>query len=175
MLAGPNREDAIAWRLDLPGPRHANLGAYRIGTWLDDPAADLAHGVRLINAFIEERIRAKPEDWWFWVHKRWTDEVYAALGLPYIPPELRLGIGEIEAARAGTLPQVVELADIRGDFHMHCTWSDGRDTLEAMIAEWPPKSREALAALGWRVETIWECDLKEPASLEARLLELVAP
>jgi KDO2-lipid IV(A) lauroyltransferase len=46
----------------------------------DDPAADLAHGVRLINAFIEERIRARPEDWWFWVHKRWTDEVYAALG-----------------------------------------------------------------------------------------------
>jgi KDO2-lipid IV(A) lauroyltransferase len=46
----------------------------------DDPAADLAHGVRLINAFIEERIRAKPEDWWFWVHRRWADEVYAALG-----------------------------------------------------------------------------------------------
>jgi Kdo2-lipid IVA lauroyltransferase/acyltransferase len=46
----------------------------------DDPAADLAHGVRLINAFLEERIRARPEDWWFWVHRRWPDEVYAALG-----------------------------------------------------------------------------------------------
>jgi DNA polymerase (family 10) len=61
-------------------------------------------------------------------------EVYARLGLPYIPPELRLGIGEIEAARDGTLPAVVELGDLRGDFHMHCTWSDGRNTLEAMIA-----------------------------------------
>jgi DNA polymerase (family 10) len=61
-------------------------------------------------------------------------EVYARLGLPYIPPELRLGIGEIEAAREGTLPAIVELADVRGDFHMHCTWSDGRNTLEAMIA-----------------------------------------
>jgi DNA polymerase (family 10) len=61
-------------------------------------------------------------------------EVYERLGLPYIPPELRLGIGEIEAARDGTLPAVVELADVRGDFHMHCTWSDGRNTLEAMIA-----------------------------------------
>jgi DNA polymerase (family 10) len=61
-------------------------------------------------------------------------EVYARLGLPYIPPELRLGIGEIEAARDGTLPAIVELADVRGDFHMHCTWSDGRNTLEAMIA-----------------------------------------
>ena len=44
-----------------------------------DRAADLAHGARLINAFLEERIRARPEDWWFWVHKRWADEVYAAL------------------------------------------------------------------------------------------------
>jgi KDO2-lipid IV(A) lauroyltransferase len=45
-----------------------------------DRAADLASGARLINAFIEERIRARPEDWWFWVHKRWADQVYAALG-----------------------------------------------------------------------------------------------
>jgi DNA polymerase (family 10) len=65
---------------------------------------------------------------------RTEEEVYARLGLPYIPPELRLGIGEIEAARDGTLPTVVELGDVRGDFHMHCTWSDGRNTLEAMIA-----------------------------------------
>lgn len=61
-------------------------------------------------------------------------EVYARIGLPYIPPELRLGIGEIEAARDGTLPAVVGLGDLRGDFHMHCTWSDGRNTLETMIA-----------------------------------------
>jgi KDO2-lipid IV(A) lauroyltransferase len=46
----------------------------------DDPAADLAHGVRLINAFLEERVRARPEEWWCWVHRRWADEVYAALG-----------------------------------------------------------------------------------------------
>ena len=46
----------------------------------DDPTADLAKGVRLLNAFLEERIRARPEEWWFWVHKRWPDEVYAALG-----------------------------------------------------------------------------------------------
>ncbi|MBC5811464.1 MAG: DNA polymerase/3'-5' exonuclease PolX [Candidatus Eremiobacteraeota bacterium] len=61
-------------------------------------------------------------------------EVYEALGLQYVPPEMRLGIGEIEAAAAGTLPDPVSEADLRGDFHMHCTWSDGRDTLEAMIA-----------------------------------------
>ncbi len=50
------------------------------------------------------------------------------------PPEMRLGIGEIDAALDGTLPEPVELGDLRGDFHMHCTWSDGADTLEAMIA-----------------------------------------
>jgi DNA polymerase (family 10) len=66
---------------------------------------------------------------------RTEEEVYAALGLPYIAPELRLGIGEIDAARDGTLPKLVELADLRGDFHMHCTWSDGRNALEAMVAE----------------------------------------
>jgi DNA polymerase (family 10) len=47
---------------------------------------------------------------------------------------LRLGVGEIEAARAGTLPDVVALADLRGDFHMHTTWSDGNDALDTMIA-----------------------------------------
>ena len=61
-------------------------------------------------------------------------DVYARVGLEYIPPEMRLGTGEIEAARTGTLPRVVDLDDLQGDFHMHCTWSDGADTLETMIA-----------------------------------------
>jgi DNA polymerase (family 10) len=65
---------------------------------------------------------------------RSEEEVYATLGMAYIPPEMRLGVGEIEAARDGTLPRVVEAADLKGDFHMHCTWSDGRNTLEEMIA-----------------------------------------
>jgi len=65
---------------------------------------------------------------------RHEEEVYAAIGLPFIPPELRLGVGEIEAARAGTLPALVALGDLRGDFHMHTSWSDGRDALDTMIA-----------------------------------------
>ena len=65
---------------------------------------------------------------------RTEEEVYAALEMAYIPPEMRLGVGEIDAARDGTLPRVVELDDLKGDFHMHSTWSDGRDTLDAMIA-----------------------------------------
>ena len=65
---------------------------------------------------------------------RTEEEVYATLGMAYIPPEMRLGVGEIEAARDGTLPQVVGIDDLRGDFHMHSTWSDGRDTLDAIVA-----------------------------------------
>jgi DNA polymerase (family X) len=61
-------------------------------------------------------------------------EVYAAVGLPSIPPELRENAGEIEAALAGRLPQLVELGDLRGDLHAHTDWSDGRHTLEALVA-----------------------------------------
>jgi len=61
-------------------------------------------------------------------------EVYEALGMQFIPPEMRSGTGEIEAARERTLPTVIELGDLRGDFHMHSTWSDGRNSLEEMIA-----------------------------------------
>jgi DNA polymerase (family X) len=77
---------------------------------------------------------------------RTEEEVYATLGLAYVPPEMRLGTGEIEAARTGTLPRPVELGDVRGDFHMHSTWSDGADTLEAMIA--------AAAARGYAYHSI---------------------
>lgn len=53
------------------------------------------------------------------------DAVYARLGLAWIPPELREDRGEIDAARRDELPHLVELADIRGDLHMHSDWSDG--------------------------------------------------
>ncbi len=58
--------------------------------------------------------------------------VYRAVGLPWIPPELREGRGEIEAARKRRLPRLLELADLQGDLHTHSTASDGHDTLEAM-------------------------------------------
>jgi DNA polymerase (family X) len=61
------------------------------------------------------------------------EEVYGALGLGFIPPELREDRGEIAAAEAGTLPRLVEAGDVRGDLHAHTQESDGRDTLEAMV------------------------------------------
>jgi len=60
------------------------------------------------------------------------EQVYAALGLAWIPPELRENQGEIEAAAENRLPGLVQLADIRGDLHMHTLESDGRATLEEM-------------------------------------------
>jgi DNA polymerase (family X) len=60
--------------------------------------------------------------------------VYEALGLRWIPPELRENLGEIERAAEDRLPELVELAHIRGDVHMHTTESDGRASLEEMAA-----------------------------------------
>ena len=67
--------------------------------------------------------------------------VFSALGLSFIPPELREGLGEIEAAEKGEIPRLVELGDLRGAFHNHTTSSDGRNTLAEMTA--------AAEALGW--------------------------
>jgi DNA polymerase (family 10) len=73
------------------------------------------------------------------------EQVYEALGLRWIPPELRENCGEIEAAALdgdGLLPKLIELADIRGDLHMHTTETDGRATLQEMA--------EAARALGYQ-------------------------
>jgi DNA polymerase (family X) len=59
-------------------------------------------------------------------------DVYERLGLPWMPPELRNGDGEIEAAQAGRMPTLVTHADVRGDTHTHSDWTDGVDTIENM-------------------------------------------
>jgi len=60
------------------------------------------------------------------------EDIYKILGMEYVPPELREDTGEIEAALKGKLPQLVELSDIKGDLHVHSTWSDGRGSVEEM-------------------------------------------
>jgi DNA polymerase (family 10) len=60
-------------------------------------------------------------------------ELYASLGLSYIPPELREDRGEIAAAAAGSLPRLLELTELRGTFHCHTTASDGKNTLREMV------------------------------------------
>ena len=62
------------------------------------------------------------------------EELYSFLGYQFVPPELRENTGELDAARDGTLPKLVELRDLRGDLHTHTHWSaDGKNTLEEMV------------------------------------------
>ncbi len=67
-------------------------------------------------------------------HYTTEEDLYQALGLPWIPPELREDRGEIEAALNGTLPPMLQRDDLRAELHTHSTWSDGAATLEEMIA-----------------------------------------
>jgi DNA polymerase (family X) len=60
-------------------------------------------------------------------------EIYNALGLPFIPPELREDMGEVEAGLAGTLPELIRTSDVRGTFHVHTDMSDGVDGLEKLV------------------------------------------
>jgi DNA polymerase (family 10) len=69
------------------------------------------------------------------------ESVYAAVHLPWIPPEMRESRGEIEMAEQGRLPNLITYADLRGDLHMHTTATDGQNTLEEMVA--------AAQARGW--------------------------
>ncbi|RLC96791.1 MAG: DNA polymerase/3'-5' exonuclease PolX [Chloroflexi bacterium] len=76
------------------------------------------------------------------------EDFYRRLGLPLIPPELREGEQELETAERGAIPTLVELGDIKGDLHVHTNWSDGRDSLETMVA--------AARALGYQYLAITE-------------------
>jgi DNA polymerase (family 10) len=89
------------------------------------------------------------------------EDLYRALDLPWIPPELREGEDEIEAAAEGRLPLLVERADIRGDLHVHTLWSDGRDSVEAVA--W------AARALGYDYVAITD---HSPAAAASRVLTL---
>jgi len=74
------------------------------------------------------------------------EQVYAALGLPWIPPELREDRGEVQAAREGRLPRLLEIGDLRAELHTHTTWSDGTLTVQQMA--------EAARARGMKVVAI---------------------
>ncbi len=82
----------------------------------------------------EERIAGETEE-----------SMYAALDLPWIPPELREDRGEIDAADAGRLPSLVATGDIRGELHAHTTWSDGNKDIEQLVAAADAFGHEYLA------------------------------
>ena len=89
------------------------------------------------------------------------EAIYAALGLPFIPPEIRNGDDEIGAAQSDRLPTLISRADIQGDLHMHTHWSDGRDSIEEMV--------RASAALGYKYLAITD---HSPHSSASRNLTL---
>ena len=91
-------------------------------------------------------------------------ELYRLLGLPYIPPELREGTGEIDVAERG-LPALLDVGQIRGDLHMHSTWSDGRDSILHMV--------RGAQRLGYEYVAI--TDHSERARASRRLLALEIP
>jgi len=97
------------------------------------------------------------------------EQLFAQLGLHFIPPELREGLGEIEAAEKTALPHLIELTDLHGAFHNHTTASDGRSTLNEMVG--------AAEALGWEYLGIADhskASFQANGLSEERLLKQVA-
>ncbi len=116
--------------------------------------------------------------------ERWRpaseEELYGFLGLPWIPPELREDAGEVEAAEAGRLPELLEPGDVRGDLHVHTDWSDGGSSLEEMARAARDLGYEYMAVTdhsrSLRVARGLDPDrLRQQAAVVARLNEALAP
>ena len=102
------------------------------------------------------------------------EDVYRFLGYDWIPPELRENGGELAAARKGELPVLVELSDLRGDLHTHTTWSDGKDSLEDMVAAAIARGYAYYAVCDHSQRLRGELLHQQAAAIDA-LNELVAP
>ena len=103
------------------------------------------------------------------------EELYSFLGYAYIPPELRENGGELEAARAGELPKLVQVKDLRGDLHTHTDWSsDGKNTLEEMVTAAIARGYEYYAVTD-HSHYLREGRLSAQAEQIAELQERVAP
>lgn len=103
----------------------------RYGTLLNYFTGSQAHNIRLRELALKKKLSLNehaftPIDGGDEILCATEEEVYAVLGMPYIPPELREDRGEIEAALAGKLPELIEITDMRGDLQLHSTWSDGK-------------------------------------------------
>ena len=116
---------AIRTRAVREGLRVNEWGVYRVPEDADPATLGPTEGMRLAGDTEES--------------------VYEALGLAWIPPELRENRGEVEAAAERTLPKLIELGDLRGDLQMHSTWSDGKASIETMARACAKRGYEYLA------------------------------
>ncbi len=106
------------------GSKHHNIRIRELG---------MKNGLKINEYGIyrgDERIGGKEES-----------EVFKSVGLTYIPPELREDRGEVEAAKDGKIPELIEISDLKGDLHVHTRWSDGKNSIAEMA--------EAAIALGY--------------------------
>lgn len=108
--------------------RGFTVSEYGVFELLQTPEPDTTSAEAAADTEDADRRRAGRQ-----VAGRTEKEVYGAVELPYILPELREARGEIAAAEAGELPDLVDLDDLRGDLQMHSTWSDGKNSIEEML------------------------------------------
>ena len=108
----------------------------RFGTALQYATGSKDHNVRLRELALKKGLSLSEHSF---THQDGTEtfcaseeEVYAALGIPWIPPELREDRGEVQAALAGNLPDFIELSDIQSELHTHSPWSDGKVSIKEM-------------------------------------------
>lgn len=122
----------------------------RFGTALQYATGSKDHNVRLreralkLGLSLSEHALARPDG--SEILCATEEEVYQALGLPWIPPELREDRGEVQAALAGALPRLLERGDLQAELHSHSTWSDGRLSIRQMA--------EAALARGYKLLAI---------------------
>ena len=156
VAASANPADAITGLLGLPDVRHLHrsdrrlyllLERVQVGVRLPDPAnagATLLQATGSNAHLAALRAHANTTNWRLTMDglrsldgalrpAATEEEIYSALDLPFIPAEIRNGDEEIQAAKSGALPTLLSRADIHGDLHMHTDFSDGRDTVEAMV------------------------------------------
>lgn len=144
VMRGPTRASVLVHRGQQVDIRV--LPPERWGTLLQYFTGSIAHNIHLrslaqdMGLSLSEYALTRPDG--SEILCATEEEVYRALGLPWIPPELREDRGEIEAALAGELPQLVQAKDIRGDLQMHTTWSDGSASVAEMAAAAAAKGLE---------------------------------
>jgi DNA polymerase (family 10) len=128
-LAEATLPQGVPLKLTLAAP--AGFGA----AWLA-ATGNAGHFQALADLAREHHLELTPQGLWadgILQPSREEDDIYRRLGLPLIPPELREGLGEVEAGRLNQLPRLITPEDIRGSFHVHSYYSDGVNSLEELI------------------------------------------